>query len=56
MITSGYRSPDFDLSKNVARAVEDGHPEPEFLALLAKVIADEADSAELDEFEVWKSA
>ena len=56
LITSGVRSPHFDLSQNVARAVEDGHPEAEFLALLAKVIAKEADASELDRFEVWKNA
>jgi len=56
LIASGVRSPKFDLSQNVTRAIEDGHPEPEFLALLAKVIADEADASELDKFEVWKKA
>jgi Tfp pilus assembly protein PilF len=56
LITSGVRSPGWDLSQNVARAVEDGHPEPEFLALLAKVIADEAAASELDQFEAWKDA
>lgn len=48
------RSPDWHLSINVERAVEDGHPHPNFLDKLAKVITDEINIEELDTFEVWQ--
>jgi hypothetical protein len=38
----------------VARAIQDGHPEPKFLESLAKVIADEMSEPELEKFDVWK--
>ncbi|WAS98138.1 KGGVGR-motif variant AAA ATPase [Nannocystis punicea] len=47
-LTAGVRSPGWDLAANVARARRDGHPQPELLAALAKVIADEAPLAVLD--------
>ena len=50
------RSPDFDLSANVERAIADGHPEPKFLAQLATVISDEAKIETLDSFDVWKNS
>jgi len=56
LITTSVRSLHFDLSQNVARAKEDGHPEPELLQLLGDVIADEKDAAELDGFEPWRNA
>ena len=55
LITKGIRSPLFSLTDNVNRAIEDGHPEPEFLKTLAKVISDELDVKELDQFEVWRN-
>jgi len=55
-IVDGVRSPHFDLSQNVERAIADGHPEPELLKVLAKVIADEENAEKLDEFEVWRNA
>ncbi|MCK4593348.1 tetratricopeptide repeat protein, partial [bacterium] len=56
LITTGVRSLHFDLSQNVARAIKDGHPEPELLQVLADVIADEKDATELDGFEPWFNA
>lgn len=56
LIEEGKRSPAWDLSNNVERAIADGHPAPELLAKLAKVIANEADVKELDRFEEWKKA
>ena len=50
------RSPNFDLSANVERAIADGHPEPKFLAQLATVISDEAKIETLDSFDVWKNS
>jgi Tfp pilus assembly protein PilF len=52
----GDRSPGWDLQQNVDRAIKDGHPEPEFLKALAKVIADEMKIEELEKFEVWRKA
>jgi hypothetical protein len=37
----------------VKTAIKSGHPEPEFLEKLSKVIADEIDAKELDPFDVW---
>jgi len=54
LIETGVRSPGWDLTDNVNRAISDKHPQPEFLKALAKVIADETDSNELDKFDVWK--
>jgi len=56
LINAGVRSHGWDLSLNVARAATDGHPEPEFLASLAKVIAGDTDAGELRRFEVWRRA
>ena len=55
LITSGERSFYWNLDDNVNRAIKDGHPEPEFLKTLAKVISDELDAKELDKFDVWKN-
>ncbi len=56
LIMTGVRSLHYSLSQNVARAKKDGHPEQELLQVLAEVIADEKDAAELDEFEAWRNA
>jgi protein O-mannosyl-transferase len=55
LIRSGVRSPGWNLEANVTRAVQDGHPEPQFLEILAKVIVDEMSEEKLDKFPVWKS-
>ena len=53
LIFAGIRSPRFDLSANVQRARDDGHPEPELLGDLARVIADEAPADILDRHTGW---
>ncbi|MCD6161870.1 MAG: hypothetical protein J7K40_05590, partial [candidate division Zixibacteria bacterium] len=53
LIESDVKSPHWNLDNNVNRAIKDGHPEPEFLKALAKVITDELDVKELDKFDVW---
>ncbi len=54
LIKTGIRSTGWDLADNVNRAIKDKHPHPDFLKALAKAIADEMDSKELNEFDVWK--
>jgi len=54
LLQEGIRSPGWVLSENVKRAIEDGHPHPEFLTKLSKVISDEIDIKELDKFEEWE--
>jgi tetratricopeptide (TPR) repeat protein len=53
LIKSGVRSPYWNLEENVKTAVESGHPEPKFLEKLSRVISDEVDAKELDNFDVW---
>jgi len=53
LLQDGVRSPGWDLSENVTRAIEDGHPHPEFLTQLSKVITDEIDIKELGKFNEW---
>jgi len=54
LLIDGARSPGWRLAANVERAVADGHPEPEFLAALAAVVADEKPIESLDAFAVWR--
>ena len=56
MIAGGVRSPYWNLTANVERAVADNHPEPELLSVLAKVIADQEKGSALNKFEAWKKA
>jgi len=53
LISSGVRSPGWNLMDNVKRAIEDGHKHPKFLETLAKVISEEADVAELEKYAEW---
>ncbi len=53
LIVEGVRSQGWDLSLNVSRAKEDGHPEPELLETLARVIAEEEEADVLDKFPAW---
>jgi Tfp pilus assembly protein PilF len=53
LIASGSRSPEFNLEDNVQRAIADGHPHPQFLEALAKVISEELDPSSLDQFREW---
>jgi len=56
LLTRGARSPGWDLQSNVQRARDSGHPEPEFVAALADVVADAAPLATLDGFAAWQQA
>jgi Tfp pilus assembly protein PilF len=53
LISKNVNSPFWNFDDNVARAIQDGHPEPEFLKALADVITDKAPVESLDQFEVW---
>lgn len=53
LIASRVRSPGFDLSANVERARTSGHPNPDLLADLAEVIADQAPASVLDQYPEW---
>lgn len=55
-LMEGARSPGWDLSANVARAREDGHPYADWLEKLASVISDGADISILDEWLEWRKA
>lgn len=55
LIESDVRSRFWNLDANINRAIKDGHPQPEFLKALAKVISDELDVKELDKFDVWNT-
>jgi hypothetical protein len=55
-MVDGIRSPGWDLSLNVERAIKDGHPNPELLQDLAKVVAEEMDIKELDKYKEWRDA
>jgi Tfp pilus assembly protein PilF len=48
LLDTGVRSPGWDLSLNVERAIADGFAHPDFLRELTKVIVEEADLKELD--------
>jgi tetratricopeptide (TPR) repeat protein len=56
LLAAGARSPGWDLSCNVARAIEQRHPEGEWLPRLAAVLADEAPITTLDDWEAWRAA
>ena len=56
LIGKGIRSPGWDLSRNVARAVADGHPEAQWLAMLAAVISDGAGIESLEPWSAWREA
>ncbi|MEE9554325.1 MAG: SIR2 family protein [candidate division Zixibacteria bacterium] len=54
LIESKIRSENWDPEDNVNRAIQDSHPQPEFLKILAKVLSDEVDAKELEKFDIWK--
>jgi hypothetical protein len=56
LIGSGARSRERDLFENVERAIQDGHPQPGFLKVLASVISDETSADELEKYVDWKNA
>ncbi len=53
LLKEKIRSPYWNMSDNVERAIKDGHPHPDFLEKLSKVISDEIDIRELDGFKSW---
>lgn len=53
LLKEGDRSPRWDFSDNVKKAIEEGHSCPEFLSQLSKVISDEEDIKSLDRFDAW---
>jgi tetratricopeptide (TPR) repeat protein len=54
IIKSRVRSPGWVLEDNVKKAIADGHPEPQFLETLAKVIiSDESNVKELEKYDSW---
>lgn len=55
-LQEGIRSPGWDLSRNVARAEQDGHPNVPLLKVLAAVIADQTPIETLDQLEEWRNA
>ena len=55
LLNDGVRSTGFVLSDNVETAIKNGHLYPNFLEKLSKVISEEIDITELDDFEVWQN-
>ena len=56
VLVRGVRSPGWDLSMNVARAREDGHPDIQWIEVLADVITKDADIKKLDTWRSWREA
>ena len=56
LLKEGTTSPGWDLSDNVKRATQNGHPHPDFLDRLARVISEEIDIQELHKFNQWQDA
>ena len=54
-LRDGVRSPEWSLDRNVEQAKRSGHPEPEFLSMLASVIVGTVDVSELDKFDAWSN-
>lgn len=51
LLEKGIRSPGWDFSINIEKATKDGHPYPDLLYELSRVISDEIDLKSLDRFE-----
>ena len=56
VLADGDRSPGWDLSANLAWALENAHPAGDWLPILAEVIADEAEIRSLDGWPEWAAA
>jgi tetratricopeptide (TPR) repeat protein len=56
VLIKGIRSPDWDLSANIERALQDGHPDTQWLEILANVITKGEDIGKLDDWPEWKAA
>jgi Tfp pilus assembly protein PilF len=55
-LEAGARSPAWNLSANIAKAREEGHPDVTWLEKLATVISEGADIGILEAWDEWKSA
>ena len=56
ILLDGDRSPDWDLSINVERVRQDGHPDIDWIEILADVITKGEDIKKLDIWPAWKEA
>ena len=56
LLEAGVRSPGWDLSENVARSKEDGHPDASWIGKLAAVINEESDATILNDWPTWQNA
>lgn len=56
MLVNGARSAGWNLSDNIERARESGHPNVALLEGIARVISDGASLSTLDEFPEWREA
>jgi len=56
IVKEGARSSGWDFSGNVERARSDGHPDAEWLSLLADVISKNTDPAVLQDWPAWAAA
>jgi hypothetical protein len=50
------RSPDWDFSENIQRAVQAGHPDAEWLPKLAAVINGKSEPSILTDWPAWRKA
>jgi Tfp pilus assembly protein PilF len=53
LLEHGVRSPGWDLSRNISRALQDGHSEGSWLSKLANVVNGEADLDVLGDWPAW---
>ena len=53
LLKKGERAKGWKLDENARAAREQGHPEPEFVEALAKVVSDEESIETLEQFPVW---
>lgn len=56
MLKDGVRSKGWNLTSNVERAIDNGHPAKNWLGKLATVIANDAKITSLNEWKAWKDA
>ncbi|MFM8727546.1 MAG: hypothetical protein ACKON9_20735, partial [Planctomycetaceae bacterium] len=56
LIEQDARSPGWDLSSNIQRALQDGHPEGPWLSKLAAVVKGDAQPGVLHDWPAWQPA
>jgi hypothetical protein len=56
LVEQGVRSPGWDLSRNVDRSIQDGHPHHRWLPKLASVLGGEATPEVLAKWPAWRAA